>query len=111
MEAMRDFRPMTPSRLLRGWHARSLVIAAVLLVTLGVAATLAYQAQQAVRSHRATAENVLRDYAALAGDELTRRTERELHDVIGTQLTRLASSCDGRDRLPTLDQWIRVKDT
>lgn len=108
---MRDFSATTPSRLLRGWHARSIVIGAVLFATLAVAATLAYQAQQAVRSHRATAENVLRDYAALASDELTRRTERELHDVIATQLTRLASACDGRDRLPTLDQWIRVKDT
>src|SRR5207237_8023918 len=108
MEAMRDFRPMTPSRLLRGWRARSIVIAAVLLVTLAVAATLAYQAQQAVRSHRATAENVLRDYAALAGDELARRTEREVHEVIGTHITRVALGSDVRSRIATLDEHSRV---
>lgn len=108
---MRDFRSPSPSRLLHGWHTRSVVIAAVLVATLVVAATLAYQAQQAVRSHRATAENVLRDYAALASEELTRRAQRELYDVIATQITRLASSCDGRDRLPTIEQWVRVKDT
>jgi hypothetical protein len=108
---MRDLRAITQSRLLRGWHARSVVIAAVLLVTLAVAATLAYQAQQAVRSHRATAENVLRDYAALASEEFARRAQRELSDVIATQLNRLGSSCDGRDRLPTLEQWVRAKDS
>ena len=108
---MRDFRLMTQSRLLRGLYARSVVIAAVLVLILAVAATLAYQAQQAVRSHRATAENVLRDYAAVAAEEFARRAQRELHDVIATQLTRLASSCGGRDRLPTLEQWVRVKDT
>jgi hypothetical protein len=108
---MRDFRPLAQSRLLRGLYAPSVVIAAVLVLTLAVALALAYQAQQAVRSHRATAENVLRDYAALAGEELSRRAQRELHDVIATQLTRLASSCGGRDRLPTLEEWVRVKDT
>jgi hypothetical protein len=108
---MGEFAPMKQSRLLRGLYARSVIIAAVLVLTLGVAATLAYQAQQAVRSHRATAENVLRDYAALASEEFARRAQRELHDVIATQLNRLASSCGERDRLPTLEEWVRVKDS
>jgi hypothetical protein len=108
---MRDFRRLAQSPLLRGLYAPSAVIAGVLLLTLAVAAALAYQAQEAVRSHRATAENVLRDYAALASDEFARRAQRELRDLIATQLTRLASSCGGRDRLPTLEEWVRVKDT
>jgi hypothetical protein len=108
---MRDSTLGAQSRLLRGWHPRSAVIAVVLLVTLAVAAALAYQAQQAVRSHRATAENVLRHYAALASGEFGRRAQRELYEVITNQLTRLASACDGTDRLPSLDQWVRVKDT
>ena len=108
---MRDSTLITQSRLVGGWHARSVMIALVLLVTLAVAASLAYQAQQAVRSHRATAENVLRHYAALASGEFGRRAQRELDQVITNQLRRLASSCDGTDRLPSLEQWIRVKDT
>lgn len=108
---MRDFTLIRQSRLLSGWPVRSVVITVALFVTLAVAATLAYQAQQAVRSHRATAENVLRDYAALASGELARRAQRGLHELVANQLTRLASACDGRDRLPSLEQWILVKDT
>ena len=108
---MRDSTLITQSRLLRGWHARSVLIAVVLLVTLAVAAGLAYQAQQAVGSHRATAENVLRHYAALASGEFGRRAQRELDQVITTQLSRLASSCDGTGHPPSLEEWVRVKDT
>jgi len=99
------------SRWLRGWHARSALIALVLLLTLTVAASLAYQAQRAARSHRATAERVLRDYAAFASSELARRSGRELYDVLRTQLTRLSSACDGRELLPDFKQWVVVKDS
>jgi hypothetical protein len=108
---MRDFHFLTRSRLLRGWQPRSAVIALVLLLTLGVAASLAYQAQEAARSHRVTAENVLRDYAAFASSEFARRARRELSDVVRTQLMRLASTCHERDRLPDLKQWVLVKDS
>jgi hypothetical protein len=107
---VRDSSFTTRSRWLRGWHARSALIALILVLTLAVAAALAYQAQRAARSHRAMAENVLRDYAALASSELTRLARRELSEVLRAQLIRLASTCDGRDRLPDLEQWVLVKD-
>jgi hypothetical protein len=108
---MRDFFFSMRSRVLGGWQARSALIAVVLLLTLTVAASLAYQAQREARSHRATAENVLRDYSAFAGAELARRARQGLSEVLRTQLIRLTSSCDGRDRLPDLQQWVLVKDS
>ena len=53
---------------------RNALMAASLLVILAATGILAWQAQYAVSSHRAAAESVLRDYAALAADELVRRT-------------------------------------
>jgi signal transduction histidine kinase len=63
----------------------------VLLLILAVAATtvLAYQAQQAARSHRATAESVLRDYAEFAGWEFSRLARRALYDTLNVELDRL----------------------
>ncbi|MCA1583914.1 MAG: hypothetical protein LC791_03765 [Acidobacteria bacterium] len=98
-------------RILRGWHGRSALIAAVLLLTLTVAGALAYQAQWAARSHRTTAENVLRDYAAFASSVLAQRARGGLNDVLAPQLTRLATSCHGRDRPPTIREWLLAKDT
>lgn len=82
----------------------------LLLSTLVVAGALAYQAQLAARSHRATAENVLRDYATFASWELSRLVRRELNDFLGFQLARLSMSCDGQDSLPDLTQLLRAKD-
>lgn len=82
----------------------------LLLSTLAVAGALAYQAQSAARSHRATAENVLRDYATFASWELTRLARRELNAVLGSQLARLAMSCHGPNTLPDLIQLRHAKD-
>jgi signal transduction histidine kinase len=62
----------------RGDESRSPLIVVLLLLSLVVVAVLAEQAYEAERSHRAMAENVLRGYAALAGDEFTRRATAEL---------------------------------
>jgi hypothetical protein len=86
---------------------RSALVALVLLLTLALAAALAYQAQRSAYSHRLTAENVLRDYAAFASSELARRARPQLLDVLQTHLRRLASTCDGRERLPDLAHWTR----
>jgi signal transduction histidine kinase len=51
---------------------------AVLLLALALAGVLAYQAQDAVRSHRRTAEATLRDYAAFASWELGRKLESSM---------------------------------
>lgn len=54
----------------------------VLLLTLLLAAVLAYQAHDAARSHRRTSEAALRDYAAFAAWELGRTVEAELTSAL-----------------------------
>lgn len=49
-------------------------LAALMLLALVVLFALAWQAYDAVRSHREVADGVLRDYAGLAADELVRRS-------------------------------------
>ena len=104
---MREVRLFGRTRGLR--PGGSALIVLLLLSTLAVAGALAYQAQHAARSHRATAENVLRDYATFASWELARLARRELNEVLGTQLARLAASCEG-DALPDPKQWVQGKD-
>jgi hypothetical protein len=70
----------------------------LLLSILGIAAALAYQAQAADRSHRATAENVLRDYAGFAAWEFSRLAGRELTEVVGSALGQASAGC--RDGAP-----------
>ena len=67
-------------------RSRSTVIVAVLVATLGMAAMLAYEAQHAARSHRETAENVLRDYAGFAAWELSRTSRIQVMNVIQQDL-------------------------
>jgi len=107
---MRDFGLFGRSRFLGGRRPRSAAIVVVLVLSLVVAGTLAYQAQQASRSHRETAQNVLRDYATFASWELSRVARGALYDALGSQLTGLASRCDGRDILPDPQKWARRKD-
>jgi signal transduction histidine kinase len=70
-------------------RSRSRAIMALLLLTLGMAGVLAFEAQQAAGSHRAVAEGVLRDYAAFAQWELTRVARRALLDAMQSKLQRL----------------------
>jgi hypothetical protein len=58
--------------------SRSGLIVGLLFFTLALAAVLAWQAQMSVIYHRTVVEKVLRDYAMLASDELSRRTANEL---------------------------------
>lgn len=69
--------------------SRSTVIVILLVATLGMAAMLAFEAQQAARSHRATAENVLRDYAAFAAWELSRTSRTQVLSVIQQELIKV----------------------
>lgn len=87
-----------PSRFYNGamssrWSARVAIV--LLLSILGIAAALAYQAQDAARSHRATAENVLRDYAGFAAWEFSGLAGRALTDVAGSVLGEAAGGCRG----------------
>jgi len=93
-----------------GRRPGSALIVVLLVATLAVAGALAYQAQDAARSHRATAENVLRDYATFASWEFSRLARRELNDALANQLARLVRSCDGRDTPPDLTQLLSTKD-
>ncbi|MEE8585515.1 MAG: HAMP domain-containing sensor histidine kinase [Acidobacteriota bacterium] len=65
-----------PRRRLR--ESRPAFLFGLLLLSLVLTAILAYQAVDAARSYRATAESVLRDYAALAAREFVRRTANQL---------------------------------
>jgi signal transduction histidine kinase len=62
-----------------GGPGPSLVL--LLLCSLVLSGALAYQAQDAARSHRAASESALRDYAALAGEELARQLGGEAEDL------------------------------
>src|SRR5688572_4297908 len=70
-------------------RSRSTIIVALLIATLGMTAMLAYEAQQAARLHRATAENVLREYAGFAAWELARLGRTQLLNVVNGELMQL----------------------
>jgi len=56
-------------------RSRGRFLVALLLLTLGLAGVLAYQAQDAARSHRTALETTLNDYAAFATWEYARRIQ------------------------------------
>lgn len=62
------------------------LLAALLVCTLVLATMLAYEAHDAARSHRATAERALHDYAAVAAWELVAGVNDELQSTIGGAL-------------------------
>lgn len=57
---------------------RSTLVVALLILSLALVAVLAWQAHDTALSHRAAAESVLRDYAALAAREFVRRATAEI---------------------------------
>ncbi len=59
-----------------------LLLAASLVVTLVLAAWLGFHAVDSARSHRRTAEAVLRDYAGIAASEFQRTVQDELDDFL-----------------------------
>ena len=103
-------RGRPPGRRINAMGKRgSTLIVVILLYTLAVAGALSWKAQQAARSHRTTAENVLRDYARFANWEFSRLARRELNRVLGAHLDALAVSCYGRETLPDVQAWISGK--
>jgi hypothetical protein len=107
---MRDFTLFSRSRSFGGRRSHSTVIVVVLLLTLVMTGASAFQAYYAARSHRATAENVLRDYATFASWEFSQTAQRALYDVLGTQLAQLASACNDKETVPDVRQWVQRKD-
>ena len=52
-------------------RSRTTSLVAILVLTVALAAFLAYEAWDAARSHRATAERAIRDYAKFAAWEFS----------------------------------------
>jgi signal transduction histidine kinase len=67
---------------LRSLRTRSTSLVAILLLTMGLAAFLAYEAWDAARSHRLTAERTIRDYARFAAWEFSANTKEHLHSTL-----------------------------
>ena len=63
-----------------------MLLVALLVCTLGLATMLAYEAHDAARSHRATAERALHDYAAVAAWELVAGVNESLQASVGAAL-------------------------
>ena len=60
-----------------------MLLSLLLVCTLALATMLAYEAHDAARSHRATAERALHDYATVAGWELVAGVNEELQSALG----------------------------
>src|SRR6266550_2586221 len=58
---------------------RAVLISGLLVLALGLAGLLAFNAQATFRDHRATAERVLQDYARLAAARFAQRTAQNLY--------------------------------
>jgi len=83
---------------------RAVLISVLLVLALGLAGLLAFNAQATFRDHRATAERVLRDYARLAAARFAQRTANNLYYMacwpVVEAFTRSGAAARP-DRLPT----------
>lgn len=77
--------------------SRNVVVAALLMLMLGLAALLAAQVQVAAAYHRSTAEGVLRDYAALAASRLA---SSAMQDVYARAAQPTLAAADGVSQPP-----------
>jgi signal transduction histidine kinase len=78
--------PAGRSRPFGGRGSNSMLLAALLVGTLALATMLAYEAHNAARSHRATAERALHDYAAVAAWEVVAGVNEALQSSLGSAL-------------------------
>src|SRR5213078_1494797 len=70
------------SRLPRFRVRRAAVVAVLLVLAFAVAVVLAVQAYGVARYHRAHADRVLRDYAALAAARVAQRSAQEIYYAV-----------------------------
>ena len=77
-------------------RSRSTVIVLLLFATLAITGVLAFEAHTAARSHRETAENVLRDYSEFAAWELSRQGRQQLLNAVHHGLTQIESAAKRR---------------
>jgi signal transduction histidine kinase len=71
--------------------SRSTPLVAILLLTVAIVAFMAYEAWDAARSHRATAERAIRDYASFAAWEFTVNTKDVFHYNVSWVFTPVAN--------------------
>ncbi len=77
-----------PLRWPRAPQRRMTFLVVLLVLSLGLTAVLAYQAQDAARSHRATAERALHDYASFAALEFSVNSKEGIYANISEMLHR-----------------------
>jgi signal transduction histidine kinase len=82
----------------------------LLILALVVCAVLAYQAWDAARSQRETADNTLRDYARIADWQLTQQAKNALLTQVVTALSSQASQVDPAHLERTLMTPAQVED-
>ncbi|HKG90832.1 MAG TPA: HAMP domain-containing sensor histidine kinase [Gemmatimonadaceae bacterium] len=68
-------------------RSRSTVLVALLALTLALAGVLAYEAHDAARSHQATAERALRDYAVFAAWEFLTGARQSVNNAVSAALS------------------------
>ncbi|HEX7020746.1 MAG TPA: HAMP domain-containing sensor histidine kinase [Gemmatimonadaceae bacterium] len=73
-------------------RSQGVLLVLLLACALGLAATLAYEAHDATRSHRAATERALHDYAAVAAWEFVRGAEDELQSRVRPALEPLTGT-------------------
>lgn len=90
----------TPSR-----PSRATILVVLLVATLSLAGLLGYEAIQATRSRRVTAERTVRDYATIAAWELATRSDAVLSGRLETMLGQVTGGLASSpyDRLPPLE--------
>jgi signal transduction histidine kinase len=82
-----------------GQHGRRVgALVALLLASFALTAALAYQAMDAARSHRATAERTLRDYAQFAAQQLALRAKEGIYGRAAALLARPTDLMGGEHR-------------
>jgi signal transduction histidine kinase len=87
-------------------RARFLVV--LLLLTLGLAAVLAYEAQKAARSHRAAARSALQDHAAFVAYQFADHAQSKLdHMIVTPGLLYVMSADRGASGTPTPPRFLR----
>jgi signal transduction histidine kinase len=87
---------MADARLFRGVRSRTTSLVAILVVTVAVAAFLAFEAWDAAHRHRATAERAIRDYAKFAAWEFSVSAQEVLYSTLVWAFSPVGM-LDGRD--------------
>ena len=73
---------MSEPRLFRGVHSRTTSLVAILMLTVALAAFLAFEAWDAAHRHRATAERAMTDYAKFAAWEFSASAKEQLYSTL-----------------------------